>query len=135
MSCLVRHILTLSAALLLVLPPGWCCLAPRARASARASARLAAEPGCCHGCPTHPDHGTAPERDEAPVAPNTNCCCVTDATAPTDPETPAADSASAPLVVLVADLALPPVVHRFTRDSQFHVLSPPPRLLHCVWLC
>jgi hypothetical protein len=128
----LRHILALSAALLLALPPGWCCAAPQ---RAEVGTRSVAEHGCCHGGPTHPDHGTAPDREEAPAAPTSPCCCVTEATTPASQETPAPDPASAPLVLPVPAVDLAPAVPGFTRGTRFHVPSPPLRLLHCVWLC
>ena len=67
----VRHILALSAAILLALPPGWCCFVPQ---QVEASDRPEAEQGCCRGCPTHADHGAAPDHKEAPAAPAPSCC-------------------------------------------------------------
>jgi hypothetical protein len=127
-----RHILVLSATLLLALPPGWCCFMPR---QTQASTRPEGSHDCCHGSPVSPHHPTAPDRDEAPVAPATSCCCVTDATSPADPQTPAADPSSVPLAVPVGDVSLSPASHPFIRDVQPHAPSPPPRILHCVWLC
>ena len=127
----LRQILALSAAPLLALPPGWCCFAPQC---ARASARPEVQQGCCHCGPTHPDHGTAPDHEEAPAAPTHSCCCVTEATTPASPETPAADPASAPLVLPVA-AGLSTAGQDFFSASPPHVPSPPPQLLHCVWLC
>ncbi len=124
----LRQILVLSAALLLALPPGWCCFTPRGHAGARPQAGQ----DCCHGGPAH---SAAPYRQEPPAAPATSCCCPTDATTPADPETPAADPFSAPFALPVGEVRLPPAAPTLTRGDPPHPPSPPPRLLHCVWLC
>jgi hypothetical protein len=133
----LRYILALSAATLLVLPAGWCCFAPpraAVRANAAASAVAGEEPGCCHRVPSHADHGTTPEREEAPAAPKTSCCCVVEAPLPTGPETSVAQPAVASLVLLVSEADYPAVGYDPVPDIQPHA-SPPPRLLHCVWIC
>jgi hypothetical protein len=128
-SC-IRLLLALSAALLLALPPGWCCF-PLQRSPE--AGPTAPKRECCHGGAAPGERGPAPSDHEAPAAPASSCCCLTDTTLPPTPQTPPADSTSAPLV-LPDGIAAHPTAADPIPASAVHS-PPPPRLLHCLWLC
>ncbi len=126
MNILVRA-LVLCNALLVALPPGWCCLPAAVQP---ASPRDPAP--CCHHKPA-PDQ-PAPPTHPQPVKPCDAPRCLTDATRAPVPETPPADLVPAALLA-VPDAAPLPRAARVAEASELHALSPPPQLLHCVWLC
>jgi hypothetical protein len=119
---LVRF-LTLICSLILVLPPGWCCLVP-VRSAEGATARR-----CC-GCPhcRRPDPAPKP----APVKPHECPCFDRQFTPPTGPQTlPAGAAMMAPLPPFEP---APAESLRLDR-AAVHLADPPLHLTHCTWLC
>lgn len=116
------RLLALVGSLTLVLPHGWCCLL-----AAAASARPAADPGCC------PKHRPAPAEKPAPV--KKDCpCSERHATAADSKDAPLGPAALAPLPAPVPVPAVAPA--RGAIDDR---ASPEParplHVLNCVWLC
>jgi hypothetical protein len=126
------QLLALTAALLLALPPGWCCFTPP---HSGASPSAEAERDCCSGGPAHKDHQPTPSHEDCPAAPTSACCCDTAATGPAGPETATPDSVPAALALPADHADLCSAGAGFLWDITPHASSPPPRLLHCVWLC
>jgi hypothetical protein len=125
-----RQSLVLCAALLLALPPGWCCFTPLRGHDAAPPAQ---QRGCCHGAGRHAEHEPAPIHHEPPAVPMQSCCCLTDTILPPDPTTAPADSAAAP-VMLPAGMTSLPAETGPIPAIVFH-WTPPLRILHCLWLC
>jgi hypothetical protein len=123
----VRRLLAFAAALLLALPPGWCCLLPRLRAAA---ASPTAKRHCCSEEPTPRRDCPAHDRGNGPLAP---CCCHTDPALPPGPEAAPADLQAAPLPGVV--VAHVPLVGEFAQDFSLFITPPRLQLLHCVWRC
>ena len=118
--------LMLASSLLLVLPPGWCCLLPRAAAPKNEL------PPCCRPCCDGAKHsepvtpaplppGRCPCSDRQSIAPDVAklVLAVPFLTAPA----PALDLAVSPVAVDDLLLASGP-----SLDLSLH-------LVHCVWLC
>jgi hypothetical protein len=128
----VRHSLVFAAALLLALPPGWCCVP---LSLGKASASPLANRGCCQTQASSPGQ-PCPEHNQAdgPVVPSTSCCCPAGSVLPPAPELPPVGWISAALPAIGgADLA--PAASWPTWDVPSPFPSPPLQILHCVWLC
>jgi hypothetical protein len=120
----VLRVLVLANALLLALPPGWCCLPADEPARAAAPCR-----GCCHQAGDPQDATPEPE----PLPPANDCCCLWDSVPPPDSRGLAPDLSVAAAVFAEAL----PVLHapRVEREAP-HSFAPPPRhVLLCLWLC
>jgi hypothetical protein len=120
--------LALVCGLLLVLPPGWCCLLPRLGAQQP-------KPAPAHGCCCGKKSKQPPTRQTpAPPAPVRNCCGDREATRLAGPEKVSPDPGLWAPVIAPCDglcgvspsvplaLGLPPP-------------WPPLQILHCVWRC
>ncbi len=123
------RILVFTQALLLALPPGWCCAAPQSEA--------AEEPVPATGCPDcgHQDRQadeTPGPCSQRPVDPCC-CCCVKAAIPAGQLKITAAASFSAP-VSLAADAM---AYQGLSRSATSGLPPPGPSLqiLHCIWRC
>lgn len=120
-----RQVLALTAALLLALPPGWCCLVPDCAKPAPV------RPACCPAHKTAPSGGT--QGKETDPARQPTCECPSDTSL--GPAPPAVDS-SLLAPALVAVVAAPEPAAAPTdggRPPQASLLAL--HLLHHVWLC
>ena len=125
-SCL--RCLALGCSLLVALPSAWCCIL-----SAPVAAKEPTKARSCCRCAER-EQAPAPQRRPAPQK-ETDCPCYDrNATAPDGPKVvdsdlsfPTAAGALAAVLVAMGDGDGTPVT--------LHLLSPPLRLLHCVWLC
>jgi hypothetical protein len=133
MCIILRQALMLGTALLLALPPGWCCkLLPQAGNTLPAPASRCA---CCadhsaplsHTCPTLQQDAPSPERAFV-------CCCPADNALREGSDTTRADLSSLSLPpVTCAGMTL--VAALIARSQIPFPASAPLQLLHCVWLC
>ena len=134
----IPRALVLACGVLLVLPPGWCCLLAR---GACCGHRPVVESASRKGCPCAAKEGTSsscccreksnPPR-QTPIPANSRCC-VRDLTV-AKIERPAGDAAlvgPADLCASVTDST----ASNLTPISPAAPSSPPLHLLHCVWLC
>jgi hypothetical protein len=129
---LLARTLALCSAVVLALPPGWCCYALNAALAASAAADEVTPPvhACCR-TPAAP-HENAPT--PAPAKPKASCCCQQDAAQPKSVDT-AADALPA---VAILPAAAPAAIRSMSNRAEDNVspgASPSLRLLHCVWLC
>jgi hypothetical protein len=131
-----RYLLVHLCGTLLVLPCGWCCPAPVAKAASEAATSADTTPApaesCC--CCKTQRRQPAPERPtpERPT-PEGRCVCAERTGLPTVPRAKVTlDLALAlPIVPAPAVFAVEhgvPVVSEFPSNQDLH-------LLHCVWLC
>lgn len=116
-------LLVLTSALLLALPPGWCCAAPSPK-----DADLPVQP--THPCCQHEQ--STPDQKPAPAQPVQKCCCDNDLASPPSPETTSPDLAISIPVAIPA-----PALHATgVSDLSFTDFSSPPlHVLQCVWRC
>jgi hypothetical protein len=119
--------LLLICSLILVFPPGWCCVIACAKAQPSAAPPIKA--ACCCAEKTKPS-----ESPSLPTPPLKNCCCITALTKPpAGGETPQPDA--------IASLAPSRLESGPSRiaDTLYDTPSlPSSRTLHllvCVWLC
>lgn len=136
--------LVIGNALLLAMPPGWCCRDWTVRDAAPAPAA-----SCCHArtaghasSPGHTQHAQAqeaPSRDVAPAQPalpKIQCCCLREA--PTPPRVTFDAQTQIYLVLSPApslDLTAEGAAVARVGDAVFHNAGPPLHVLQCVWLC
>ena len=117
--------------LLLALPPGWCCAALPGEREATAPALHS----CCH-VNTKTPAGRAPAHlHQRPPAECPGCACPDrDSAAANRPQT---GPVQLTLPLNVAPTPAVPVFNESgpTASAGRHVSSPPPQLLHCIWLC
>jgi hypothetical protein len=128
MQRLAARILMLGTALLLALPPGWCCPSPPK--SPRKSD--AAPPLCCCCYQTQP-----PEKAPVgppPLFPPGRSCCQQDADVPGAFKAPLDLQTGVILAIATTKLLDVNPTLSFVA-SGLQVTSPPLRLLHCVWRC
>src|SRR5262245_48834221 len=127
MSALWSKCLVFATALLLALPPGWCCAKTEGQPE-----KVPAKAKHCCCCQEHsrkPDSG--PNR--LPTIPYKNCQCQKDSTAPQNPESLTLDPGIA--------ITLPPDNSNghAARNIQLHdassFSSPPLHVLQCLWRC
>jgi hypothetical protein len=138
MGSLVTKALALVLSAAMILPPGWCCRAGQvsccaiAKAETPKSADSQKEPVCPH-CKLAKKSTPSRSDTPAPAAPITKCCCE---------RLPSQDNRAETLVS--SDLAVavpavfesrPAVVLTLTAVPVVIDTSPPPHVLHCVWLC
>jgi hypothetical protein len=125
MNALLR-VLVVGNALLLTLPPGWCCPAPVAEKPAAPPAA----PSCCHAeVPPAPDSQPL----SCPMS-ATKCCCQFDSTAPPHIAKYVVDSAwSLPLIPAVSPSVSDAAIAAEAAAILFP--SPPINVLQCVWRC
>jgi hypothetical protein len=126
----LSRILVVMQALLLVLPPGWCCMSP---AMATAT-RPIAEKSCCQQHENRGGEMPGPCRRDG----QTGCCCPTDALAVSKVQ--ARDESSHHAVILLFCDATPspaPAGDRSPTGPSGVPVFPGPSLqiLHCVWRC
>ena len=132
-----RYLLTLTFAVLLALPQGWCCFVSANAPRAAAKAEKAAPSDCCC-CPARESKpsGPAPSDDLTPPRPRTVFCCC-------EP-TPAALKKAEGAQPADEELAFPPPgiapapALQAAAPEGFDPAPPPKRPLHflrCVWLC
>ncbi|HZT81477.1 MAG TPA: hypothetical protein VFA26_14710 [Gemmataceae bacterium] len=114
-------------ALLLALPPGWCCL-PAARAES--APQPASSSCCCEHAPPAPEQPASPH----PGKPCPRQCCHRDATPPAAVDKLHLDSTPAALPAVVA-LGCDQPGSGPDGVPVVHLLARPLQLLHCVWLC
>jgi hypothetical protein len=139
--------LAAAVALILVLPPGWCCAASGGRCCGHVAV-LGATPdtpaptcskckACSGGCCCTKVEGRRPAPPQSPAQPaparKADCCERQQVAAP-KVELPTLDGFAAalePPLLLTADL----LAERFGVGVSPRCASPPLHLLHCVWLC
>jgi hypothetical protein len=126
------RILILCNALVLALPPGWCCAALLWGRCKQGESAPTSSDCCC--CPkTKPDH-SSPVPIPAPSSPAKLCCCQSDPLAP--PTSKPVLEAS----VLVSwhgntETLMPADVEGPSAGGRSCILLPPLRIVHCVWRC
>ena len=122
--------LVLCNALLLALPQGWCCFVPLLTACQDETPGQATD--CCHCSDGVKQKPAAPTPE--PAKPLKACCRQPDTLAGPNAETFHLDlSLVAPVSATAPDLGAPNAPGQVAHG--LHPLSPPPHLLHCVWLC
>jgi hypothetical protein len=131
---LLPRILVMCSAVVIALPPGWCCLGFRAAAAASEPAEVTPPPkSCCHPepVPVPPDGPVGQSRG----APTLSCCCQDKAAVRGDQKV-ATDGPglSTPLVSPVVHWTGPLTGFREKHFTLFS-LAPPLQVLHCTWLC
>jgi hypothetical protein len=116
--------LALLVSLVLVAPPGWCCLASRAEAPARAAA-------CC-GCPHRREApAPAPAPKKTPTKPFQCPCYDRQVTAPAGPTAlTAAPADFTPAAAAVSPALVGPFAAAPARLSDSLLY-----LTHCAWRC
>jgi hypothetical protein len=134
----VGRLLALCGAMILALPPGWCCFALNALVAASAQAGDAAPPvhQCCRTPATPPTPATPAGKDATPPAgpttPKKACCCQQDVSGPKDadthPQAPVAAMACAPQPAPV--IVSSPPTGRLIPGTTVSL-----QLIHCVWTC
>jgi hypothetical protein len=128
MSVFSRY-LVLASALVLALPPGWCCVRPALAAESRAEPAPARV--CCH-CAV-PEQGPRKPVPTKPGFPSKPCCEVGSGTIVTSPEKPQN--------TLVADLTTvaPGLDNAFDEQVTVFCTVPasslPLHVRNCLWLC
>lgn len=127
MSLIVSKLLILTSAVLLALPPGWCCITPNQK-TAETPPKV---PHSC--CQLHQEQPT-PDQEPVPRQPVQKCCCEKELPSPQNPET-------APLeLTFTHSVAIPAALSNDVGgvdgpsfDSS--PFSPPLHILQCVWRC
>jgi hypothetical protein len=123
----VRFLVLLSS-LVLVPPPGWCCLVARPAPESRQTKT------CC-GCPHCQRSEAQTSRSEQPPAESSKCPCFDRHTTLSDASRPLATDATV-VTTLVVPAALPPGAGLVCPDRAVAPLaSSSLHLIHCVWLC
>jgi hypothetical protein len=123
--------LVLCNGLLLGLPPGWCCpFLARAHEPAPQ-----AKPCCHHTEETEQPSPPTPPANPEPGKPCDACACQRDATVTPDTRTLHPDVAVAIPLALAHVGTFPVGGSALSARPDVYALSPPPQLLHCVWLC
>jgi hypothetical protein len=125
----VLRILVLGNALLLALPPGWCCLLP---ARPTAPAPEDALP-CCPLC-RHEAQQPASPPEACPNPPAGGCSCQSDPATPPQAKTAAPDLSVAPDFASAGE-ALAPTGIGPALAVLPSFASPPLQVLLCVWRC
>jgi hypothetical protein len=131
---LLSRILVLGSAMVIALPPGWCCLGFRVAAAEYTPAEAVPQPkSCCH---TEPEPVAADEpAGQAPSAPALSCCCRDEAAVRSDQKVVAdGPTLAAPLVPPAVDWA-GPLTSSHTDHLTPLALASLLQVLHCVWLC
>jgi hypothetical protein len=120
---LALQLLVLTNAMLLALPPNWCC-------TLRLPGKHAdSKPQCCAQQEPAPEDGEQDEQRPTTV----DCCCQIDSSLPPHPEIVARDLASSP-VVTVSESG--DGVSVFDAEAVVAIAEAPPlQILHCVWIC
>ena len=124
----VTRLLMLSCSLLLVLPPGWCCIFAVRTVRNDATTTAPSCPSCCGKSNT--STSTPNPAPDKPI----RCPCA-------DRQSTAPDNAKAFTLDLSVVAVLPVHNDTFTElpaiaPAATHAfLSSSPQLLHCVWLC
>src|SRR5262245_7893003 len=125
MSYFLARSLAFACAVLMTLPPGWCCVQPSVHAPDPARTPRG-------GCWSHQSQSAEPE-PTAPVQPCSRCDCETTPTFAPAPEVPNLPAAADGSFLAVAERTIPgstgPAGPGFVFDS------PPLLLLQCVWRC
>lgn len=122
------RLLMLSCSLLLVLPPGWCCIFAIRTVRNDLTKTAPSCPSCCGK-----SHTSTPSPSPAPDRP-VRCPCA-------DRQSTAPDNAKAFTVDLSVVAVLPFLDDVLTELSVIApaathpYLSSSPQILHCVWLC
>jgi hypothetical protein len=116
--------LALFVSLILVAPPGWCCVASRAEAPARHAACC----GCPH-CRETPAPAPAPKTPGKPV----QCPCYDRQV--TAPAGPTAFTAAPAVVTLVSAAAVSPELVGPTEPTSARLADSHLYLTHCAWRC
>jgi hypothetical protein len=132
MGTLLHQALMLGTALLLALPPGWCCLRLQ---GGKALAFPCATTACCAGHSASPLHlcPTLQQERHSPAQASI-CCCAADTPMRESSETARADLTSwSPATSACAGVPL--VTARIVGSFSTIAASPPLQLLHCAWLC
>jgi hypothetical protein len=127
--------LALCCGMLLLLPPGWCCLlAQLARPCAAAGLSAKPKRACCGHCGGKRDNLPAPASDHVPGRDGKCPCGERLATAPAVPESAGSGLAlPAPVAVAPSDTTAPAAV---TCETPAEHSDPPHyHVLNCVWLC
>lgn len=127
MSTLWSKCLVFATALLVALPPGWCC-AKQVVKPEKAPAK-AKHCCCCPESSPKPQSGT----NRLPPDFFKNCCCQKDTTAPQNPESPALDLS--PAISLVIDNSGKHAIHTAVLLDAASFSSPPLHILQCLWRC
>ncbi|WP_166827140.1 hypothetical protein [Thalassoroseus pseudoceratinae] len=125
MRTIVGRVTIFVLAFLMGMPAGWCCVPT----VSETSSELVGQASCCR------HDSSQPTSDDQPVLPDSDCCCIHDATVPQD---------STVLVDSVTDVAFVSVSLDTPGRGDDHpvnaigpVLQSGPRshVLQCVWLC
>jgi len=121
-------LLVLTCALLLALPPGWCCATPNPKA-----ADLPAQP--THSCCQHEQ--PTPNQEPMPAVPVQQCCCEKDLASPSSPSSPKTTSLdlAISIPVVIPDAPAAHVAGVGVLDFAGPSPSPPLNVLQCVWRC
>lgn len=129
----VVRLFALCSAVILALPPGWCCFALNALAAASVQAADTARPvhQCCRT--PHTPRGKESSPPAAPAAPKKSCCCQQDVSGPKDSDAP---GQAAPVGV-VAGLPQLPVIATISPPTDRFISGPTVslQLVYCVWTC
>jgi hypothetical protein len=128
MATFLRYVV-LGNALLLALPPGWCCVSPAQTVDSKA--KTPPPRNCCHCSEANESQQTS--LPAKPTVPSVPCCKAGSFTVAASPEKtvkmPVADTVAFSLrLIEVAD------VHPVTICG-LPISSPPLHLLNCLWLC
>jgi hypothetical protein len=136
----VLRSLVIAISLLLVVPPGWCCMVPVHAATAtdaKATATVPMKPAGCRGCCKHETQPQPGPADTPSGPPPGHCCCIDRLTGlPSPAGAEKAGLGFAFAAPLPHAVSVPPLV-RFIEEAA-SVVHPPTRQLHilkCVWLC
>ncbi len=114
--------------LLTAMPPGWCCAA--FRLIPHASAESAPAPAACCCCCPDP---TPDVPDQPAPMPTPSWCCQREPATPTKAEP--ADASPAPSLLDTVPAFAPAVTVCDLAPPAARIANPPPRVLHCLWLC
>jgi hypothetical protein len=135
LSALLRP-LVLTAGLLLLLPPGWCCLLAGVTQPPVSAGRSAtpSEHACCGHCGSKSAKSSRPIPGHVPGRDGKCPCGERTANAPGAPVNAGPDlSLPAPVAVTGCVTGFQTVAAYETTAAQLH--PPHFHLLHCVWLC
>lgn len=130
MNAAVFQFVVLASALLLALPPGWCCQDWAPRHEVKPAAR-----SCCAARVEHPPE----DSPQQPGSRLNECCCDRSATVSGKSVADKDDLRDGALLLALADPAptqgnLAP--HSMLLEEEvFRDAGPPLHILHCVWLC
>jgi hypothetical protein len=128
MSAFASKLLVLTSAVLLALPPGWCCATPSQK-PAQTPAKHAA-----HSCCRQPKQTPTPDQEPGPGQPVQKCCCENDLASPANPEKASPDlTFSVP--VPSPDTLMAEVGGAGAASAISPTASPPLYILQCVWRC